>query len=106
MIEMLLPAFCFVLAAAGWPGFNQREKMLATNVAIVWLQEESREDGEAAGDSDGGTGHPLSRRPRCGRAPPFPASLRRDAGQPGAPYLGNIMLINVLICWTFPLPVL
>lgn len=50
MIEMLLSAFCFVLAAIGWPGFNQREKMLATNVAIVWLErrgpeEESREDG-------------------------------------------------------------
>lgn len=50
MIEMLLCAFYFVLAAIGWPGFNQREKMLATNVAIVWLegrgpQEENREDG-------------------------------------------------------------
>lgn len=49
MIEMLLCAFCFVLAAIGWPGFNQREKMLATNVAIVWLEgrgqeEESRDD--------------------------------------------------------------
>lgn len=50
MIEMLLSEFCFVLAAIGWPGFNQREKMLSTNVAIVWLErrgpkEESREDG-------------------------------------------------------------
>lgn len=50
MIEMLLSAFCFVLAAIGWAGFNQKEKMLATNVAIVRLErpgpgEESRENG-------------------------------------------------------------
>lgn len=38
MVEMLLCAFRFVLAAIGWPGFNQREKMLAANVAIVWLE--------------------------------------------------------------------
>lgn len=50
MIELLLSAFCFALTAIGWPGFNQEEKMLATNVSIVWLErrgpgEESRENG-------------------------------------------------------------
>lgn len=57
MIEMLLCEFCFVRAPIGWPGFNQKENMLSTNVAIVWLEsrgEESREDRGTEDDSDGG----------------------------------------------------
>lgn len=117
MIEMLLSAFCFVLAAIGWPGFNQKEKMLATDVAIVCLErqgpgEESRENGRPCVTVTVGPAIRLTESRSC--AQPFrkqnslfpPTCPQQYAGKPGACYLRNIMLINVLRCWTFPLPVL
>lgn len=115
MIEMLLCEFCLVLAPIGWPGFNQKENVLSTNVTIIWLEsrgEESREDRGTKDDSDGGISHlspgVLVLRSALPKTE-FPLSstcLQRYAGKPGACYLRNIMLINVPICWTFPLPVL
>lgn len=117
MIEMTLSSFCFVLAAIGWSGFNQKEKNARHKCSYCLAGKTGAGGGkqrerETMNDSDGGTSHPphgvlvlRSALPKT-ELPLSPACPQQYAGEPGACYLRNIMLINVLRCWTFPLPVL